>query len=373
MSHWKGAQAGVGGKTYGHAHVMSLPEPKGVGGEINVLSCGQTHIILQIETQGVPADMRARLYGRGLNEGTAILLRLSEEFKGTKRLIVGDSRFSSVESAVELMRQHRLSYIGVVKSATVQFPMKELLSESASTTYTPFHRHAKIDGVNLVAFGYYDEVPHTLVSTKYIGCLDCEPGPPQKMPKFKPLNSDYQQHKVPDIIAEYRRSCGAVDHHNQLRQSILGLENNFHTHSWWVRFYHTLLSMIVVNAFLAYNYFLPDTDFKATHLMTFTRRLCASLAKPPGMRARHHAAAAAVPSPRPAHSLWPPIVHTVNRLKDHPDFPSVHGKQLRCAVCSERTTRYCVTCFQRVGRTKGICDMVHDEGNCIRLHSLEFE
>jgi len=72
-----------------------------------------------------------------------------------------------VNTAVALMRTHQLLFTGVCKSATSDFPMSLMLSRSAQTENAPIHQHAIVKEVEVVAFGYYDHGPHTLVSTYF--------------------------------------------------------------------------------------------------------------------------------------------------------------------------------------------------------------
>ena len=374
MSRWLGKVYDATKDLYGLPHMVSLPPPKGIGLEINVLVDAETHIILQIETQGKPEEMRARLYDEGNTEGAAICLRLTECVKQTARVIDADARFASTATAVALKTTHGLLFTGVCKSAKSDFPMKDMLTMSAAVEHAPIHQHATIKGVEVVAFGYYDRGPHTLVSTYFTSCSDKTPAAPRTMPRYREPGEEYFHYKVPNIIEHYRACNGGVDHHNLLRQELLGLERNFHTHSWWIRFFTTILSMTVVNAFLAYGYFFPSRDWKVTHLVDFTQRLCAALAGCPlSARKRKRGAAAAASSdsgPTGELPLWPPQVHHMAALKDHENFKSKSCKQVRCAECHQRSTRYCETCYSRTGKIVGLCDIICNHGECLRSHSL---
>ena len=56
-----------------------------------------------------------------MNEGTRVLKELAVPWANTKRLVVADSAFSSVQTAEELCRIG-LRFIGVIKTATKHFP-----------------------------------------------------------------------------------------------------------------------------------------------------------------------------------------------------------------------------------------------------------
>lgn len=374
MSRWLGRMFDADKDIYGLPQKMALPAPKGTGLEINVLVDAETHVILQIETQGKPTEMRARLYDEGNSEGAAICLRLTEPFKATPRTVYADARFASVATAVALMRTHQLSFTGVCKSATVDFPMRDMLSLSAQVEHAPIHQHATFKGVEVVAFGHYDHGPHTLVSTYFTSCTEKTPAAPRPMPKFRDLGEEYFHHKVPDIIQQYRANNGGVDHHNLLRQDLLGLERNFHTHSWWIRFFTTMLSMTVINAFLAYGYLFPERDYKVKHITDFTQRLCAALAGCPisSRKRKRGAAAAATPAEADPAELprWPPYVHHMESLKHLEQYKNKPTPQVHCADCKSRTSHYCKTCYNRTGKVLGLCNVVQKNGECLRKHSV---
>jgi len=193
------------------------------------------------------------------------------------------------------------------------------------------------------------------------------------MPQSRASGEEYFHYQVPSIIEHYRACTGGIDHHNLLRQDLLGMERNFHTHSWWIRFFTTMLSMIIVNAFLAYGYFFPMQDYKVTHLVDFTQRLCAALAGCPlsAPKRKRGAAAAATPASAPddEEPIGPSQIHHLGSLNNHEEYKGKATKQLHCGQCGRRSSYYCKTCRSRHGTTMGLCDADHKNGECLRLHS----
>ena len=66
--------------------------------------------------------------GEKLNHGTKIYLELIEPWKnakGTMRVVCANSYFSSIKTCIKLHR-HGFNFIGVVKTATRQYPMDHL-------------------------------------------------------------------------------------------------------------------------------------------------------------------------------------------------------------------------------------------------------
>lgn len=62
--------------------------------------------------------------------GRATTLRLTEPWRGTGRIVVADSWFASVKTVLELEKRG-VSFIGILKTATKQFPIK-ILKEKCS-------------------------------------------------------------------------------------------------------------------------------------------------------------------------------------------------------------------------------------------------
>ena len=65
----------------------------------------------------------AQLYG----EGTAVTLRLTQEYYGTGRVVHADSPFSSVKTLLAL-QERGLHFMGMVKTAHKEYPLAYLKS-----------------------------------------------------------------------------------------------------------------------------------------------------------------------------------------------------------------------------------------------------
>ena len=102
-----------------------------------------------------------------LPAGTAQTLRLSEPWHGTGRIIVADSAFSSVTTAIEL-KKCGLLFTGVVKTASREFP-KEYLNNACKYRHKGDHicLTTIIDNCNLIALGWKDKTIKSFVSTWY--------------------------------------------------------------------------------------------------------------------------------------------------------------------------------------------------------------
>ncbi|DAZ99003.1 TPA: hypothetical protein N0F65_011258 [Lagenidium giganteum] len=66
------------------------------------------------------------MYAREYGEGTSIVLRLMEPYIGSGRTVVADSAFASGKTLVQLEAQRGLYFMGIVKTATAEFPKATL-------------------------------------------------------------------------------------------------------------------------------------------------------------------------------------------------------------------------------------------------------
>lgn len=80
---------------------------------------------LQLVTTGEEDQARVVPAEAGLLHGTAVPRYLVSPWPGSMRVVVADSYFAGVESALHL-KTMGLKFIGVVKTATKQFPVSYL-------------------------------------------------------------------------------------------------------------------------------------------------------------------------------------------------------------------------------------------------------
>ena len=120
MSSWNGADGEFVAEEMPHKTKVAR-KPEGVGAEMKSLACGETGILLKLDImEGKEANQRkdyAQLYG----EGTAVTLRLTQEYYGTGRVFHADSAFSSVKTLLAL-QERGLHFMGMVKNSTQRVP-----------------------------------------------------------------------------------------------------------------------------------------------------------------------------------------------------------------------------------------------------------
>ena len=185
--------------------------------------------------------------------GTKVLKELVLPWSHSGRVVVADSYFASVPCALE-MRAIGLRFIGVIKTATKQYPQqflsnielhnrgdyKGVISEGA-------------DGYKLLAFVWVDRNRRYFISN----CSSLQTGMPYTRHRWRQnelvttnAEPDRDTFTMPQPKAAeiYYSSCAMIDRHNRSRQKNLMIERKFGTHNWSLRVNLTIFSIIVVDA-----------------------------------------------------------------------------------------------------------------------------
>jgi Transposase IS4 len=196
-----------------------------------------------------------RSEGSTLNHGTQVLLGLLRPIANTDQVVVADSYYASVQSARELWKI-KLRLIGVLKTATRQFPM-HYLSRVILPAGKGDHKALKATdgntGCQLLAIVWADRERRFFIST----CSSAAPGrvierrwwrqrdtTPNAAPELESIRLPQ-----PEAVQVYYDGCGKIDKHNRHRQDSLNLEKKVQVMSWGHRANHSIFGMCVVDAF----------------------------------------------------------------------------------------------------------------------------
>jgi hypothetical protein len=174
------------------------------------------------------------------------------------RLVVGDSYFASVKTAIHLHKVLGLRFIGVVKTATRGYPMEYLgivpLVGGKGSRKGVLSCH---EGTQLLAFVWVDRDRRYFIATA--GSL--KDGAPIERFRWTQVdrdtpNAEPQRIAInvpqPEAAELYYSACGKIDQHNRKRQADLMLEKKMQTNSWHFRVGQSLLGMCIVDAFNLY-------------------------------------------------------------------------------------------------------------------------
>jgi hypothetical protein len=128
-----------------------------------------SHFIKLIDIVEGKERQRMNRFSREYGEGTAIVLRFAETYKGTGRTIVADSPFASVKTLVQLENLCGLYFMGMVKTATHQFPkryLEEWYSSGQSRGSFKILRSENVNGKKFYALCWTDKKPKTIISNR---------------------------------------------------------------------------------------------------------------------------------------------------------------------------------------------------------------
>ena len=363
MSQWSGRDHHH--KQTGCPCVYKMKQPKGIGMMIKNVCDVETGIMLSMEIASSAEEMQRRTEP-GMNVGTGYLLRLTQSLKGSGRLVVGDSAFSSVESARMMKSRNGLFYIGAVKVATRGFPKKYFkgleLDHGGFAAAT-----AKVDGVDIRGFCWNEGPRNKKTGVRqrklFVGTagttLEVEPHQKKIWRNTEDGMTIYGTRAVkrPEFAMSYFSAANKTDVHNHIRQSshALGLEHRV-VKRWQLRFFQTFIGICEVDAYLAFTKFAPRHS-QLKHSM-FVRMLGRDLLKNTinadgvyNLRQVHHdSGGKGVRNAMVAqHEIQSLRETTWGKLR-----PPRSEIKLRCRTCGKTCATYCRLCTRTDATTRGI-------------------
>eukprot|EP00966_Prymnesium_polylepis_P282143 6519500-Prymnesium_polylepis.1 len=369
-------------------------KPTDKGAEVHTVCDGQSGIMVGGEVFEGAVAMENAKYCDRYQKSTALTLRLCEPFFASGRIVVADSWFGSVQTALALY-EHGLYSILNVKTAHKGFPITELfqevwdekgakVSKAEAKALGKFPKdggkrgmHAgfvkifdvKGSSVELLAAGHNAKLPMLLVST----AGDLLPGEPQKK-EWHTIDETgrkiFHAHQTPQprVHAFDRKYFHLVDDHNQLRQGTVTMADVWETTSWEDRQFAESLGLWEVNVFKALVRWQPDyKDLKHPRF----RRLLAHAMLTGGQPIVIDVERVAPPTPsrilEEGH-LW--VSFDARAVKeDREKKKSREGH--RCGFCSKKEMAYgfCGACFP-LGQTPTFAICGPQTGrNCMQQHS----
>ena len=389
ISEWRGKDQRHGKD--GCPHVTKIVrKPKGVGMEIKNLADCDSGIMMVLEIVGPKTEMRKRQYAAAYGAGTSLLLRLSADWKGSGRLIVADSAFASVKSAVALRNLLGLYFHGLVKTAHSKFPKKYLNEVGIDRRGGHVICTAKEDGVDLRAITWNDgkkAKDGTIMRKNIVAtCGTSLPGVAHKKRRWRvdeDGRSTYYFHSVPrpHITTTYFDNAQMIDVHNHKRQGRAGLAlESRGTQQWTTRFHETIMGMVGVNSHLAYTRWCPGrSSVKAS---TYYRQVVDGLLN--NTVGCSHDAPVLRPRPQEVASAAAPNIHYMKTLKQSAFFigraaaANAANKRapqcvLKCRVCKKNASMFCLSCSGQTDRSRGIVALCGPKTgrDCFQVHQRQ--
>ncbi|XP_050298561.1 piggyBac transposable element-derived protein 4-like [Anthonomus grandis grandis] len=235
-------------------------KPKGVGCECKTIADVQSGIMIGLEINEGKEAMQKKEWQRELGAGTATTLRLTRPWHGSGRIVVGDSWFASVKTAIELNKRG-LNFLGIVKTATRNYPIQdakircpEEKDKSIAATCVIADPYIK-----LTCVAWRDKKVHTFRGS----CSTTLPGEPARKKRTdangKTIIKEVERIK---LVEDYFDGVRADDIHNHIRQNGLALETTWNTQRRQHQMFASMFGIIETNAFLAYKCFKKDFNKK---------------------------------------------------------------------------------------------------------------
>jgi len=293
MSPWHGLPAEF--LVNGVPHVTKIQsKPKGVGVMGKATADAETKVVIFIELVEEKADMQLKKFcirkGQAANDleyqrvepkvshTVATTLRLVEKWFGSWRIVVGDSWFGSLTTAVEL-KNKGLHCTLTVKTAHKGFPKAALqrwfvgpggrvgkkakrsssVQRGASKYYlVKFKNSDRNEIFSVVAIGWADKTVKTVVSTTGHTNEGTNATRTRHRVVYNNETRTSEQivtrYEIPRnyIIQKFFEAFPAIDINDHYRQGILAMETNWNTKKYHIRVFATLLGIIFTSAFLAF-------------------------------------------------------------------------------------------------------------------------
>ena len=141
------------------------------------------------------------------------------DFRRTERIVIADSSFGSVKTAIALKQSGLYSIIMIVKTVDKRFPREALDSHDLEIRKWVAY-NAKFDDVKLQVVSFQDIKKKQFIST----CSTILPGNPRKTKHLGEVSR-------PKVAEFYLNHAAAIDIHNLVRTGSMGLEDAILTKS----------------------------------------------------------------------------------------------------------------------------------------------
>ena len=247
--------------------ILCKPEP--LGSEFKVTGDSKkkgTGCFLGLEVQEGKDAMRAKKHVSNVGVTAACTLRMAEQTQHNGQnerpnvhhatpggLWKGDSWFGSVKAA-EAMAKDGKGLVAQIKTNHAASPKKELekimKDWAAGVGLTLQCKTPNNVDLVIVAWKYNTKALQVFVATEDAGST--RPGGKPYEVRYNDEYGNVVSRFIdrPQIIADYYEDSNVIDVHNQVRQSIIGLERNWVTQDGFFRIFTTILGMILTDAWM---------------------------------------------------------------------------------------------------------------------------
>jgi hypothetical protein len=333
------------------------------GCEIQNLACGKSGVMMRLHLVKTSTELHSHLSAeeREMNHGTCIVKQLAQPWFHSNRIICCDSYFSSVATAKMLLAVG-MRMIGVVKTATKQFPMAHL---------TNLEMTQRGDRLGLVAYDAITKLPNMLAfvwvdrERRYFIATTGSVGEGQGIIRQRmrqvvddgitPPTMVTINIRQPIAAEEYYKCCGKIDQHNRDRQDTLQFERKIGTKDWSMRVNLGLVAMCIVDSWKVWSKMTQRNGEPIETQKEFYSKLCTELIdnqfdtvgrRSNVARSDSSVAASVLIDPEtnlPRSGVGIHLTPTSNKRK-RLGSDTNHRLQRRCNICGRKTSFQCSQC-----------------------------
>ena len=210
-------------------------KPRPIRNEIKDLADARSCIAVKLELYEGKETMKEKEHVSKYGATCATTLHLTTDFHGTGGIVIADSWFGSVKTAVAL-KQSGLYSIMIVKTAHKRFPREALDSHDLEIGEWVAY-NATFDEVKLQAVSFQDIKKKQFIST----CSTILPGNSRKTKHLGEVS-------CPKVAEFYLNHVAAIDIHNHVRTGSMGLEDAIFTKSPHIRQFTGIFGFLSTNA-----------------------------------------------------------------------------------------------------------------------------
>ena len=295
MSMWLGKDGKYA--VEGMPHVTKITrKPEGVGAEMKAVADGDTGCIIGVDLMEGAARMALRPFIDRYPAGTAVCLRLCGFWRGSGRIVIGDSWLGSVVCLIGLRQELGLFFMGMVKTAHRRFPKAHFddwfiarkagglprgVWNTLTSMYVVDHEGTPFE-FPMYAVAWHDKtckkiisnvgttLPAQLPSIRHWTSVDDVGGIPTTVDKTTAIPR-------PAMFELFYRCFSSIDVNDHTRQGLLAIERTWRTNSWSMRVFGTLFGVMVTNAYNLHKYDRKTAHIEPSDFYAFVDELGAAL------------------------------------------------------------------------------------------------
>ena len=323
-------------------------KPRDTGLECKTVCDGISKVLLHIDVQEGKWRMVGKKHNEIYGKAAGCTLRLVEHWRGTGRIVIGDSWFGNQKTVAGLLERGLFCILNIKGATTVpaEFIKGKLSGQvrkfGIKTTYQLECNNEKYD---VWLAGHQERNPMVLVAT----CSTLAAGPDRRFKVFYVDDNGVEQaqwneYDTTQMHYLYRTHFNRIDLHNRVRQEFIHFADVWQTHEWTNRVMGEVWGIITTNTFFIckfhFEVYKDITPLRFTHqlanqLMRNKFIALDTIERPMCEGARHE------------------LILMPKRVEGG---KSDYRKNGGCRYCSSNTKQHCKQCSRAQGKPFFICN-----------------